>query len=183
MCYESEPTEAGTQLLAEFSALGPRFRACEPNSVFAGQRCGVAELQGGGEYMSSCGCQAQAVRRHQVVSQCVQAQYGSHLCEPAHEQMAKTAGLDVGVDKLDALASAQHRGAIRSGHAGSPFLKRCRLARPFGGTQVQTMRGHVLPVWLDWRKHRNGLVSLSQRHDVVLRGQPPINNEARWHAP
>src|SRR5262249_20301191 len=31
---------------SEQVALGSRFRACEPNSVFAGQRCGVAELQG-----------------------------------------------------------------------------------------------------------------------------------------
>src|SRR5262245_26590802 len=128
----------------------------------------------------SCGCQAEAVRRHQIVSEGVQAQYGSDPCKPAYEQAAKAAGLDMRVDEFDAFASAHHRGAIRGGHARSPLLECCRFARPFGRTQVQAMRGDVLPIWLDGRKHSDRVVPLSQRDDVVLRCQPAVNDNMRW---
>jgi len=38
---------------------------------------------------------AQVVRRHQIVSQGVQIQYGPDLCEAANEQVAKASGFDV----------------------------------------------------------------------------------------
>src|SRR5206468_6017286 len=34
----------------------------------------------------------------------------------------------------------------RSGHSRSPLLQRGRLARQFGSTQIQGMRGYVVPV-------------------------------------